>query len=237
MKDWKEQLAARIPEAAFSKNQLVHKGVIARLVDFGEVDFLADDNAIYVHEDLWRMNESLVTSRLKSKFGLTSGRVFARKTNVQKIDLARAKAFIKSHHLLQWGGGQIAFALVLDEEIIGVAVFSKPRNMVYENPPFYSAVLIRFACQMGLSVVGGLDKLLQHYFKTYAVKEIITYIDNDWSDGSSFEKVGFEKISHTGPLYFEIDPLTLERKKAVSEHAEQTIKSSGSIKMKLSLNS
>jgi hypothetical protein len=74
---------------------------------------------------------------------------------------------------------------------------------------------------------------MQHYFRSKQVDEIITYVDKDWSDGSSFARIGFEKIEDAGPRMFEYDPIQEERIPINQVSKKDVIHSSGSIKMRM----
>jgi hypothetical protein len=61
--------------------------------------------------------------------------------------------------------------------------------------------LNRFCNKSGFSVVGGASKLLNFFFEVYNPKRIISYSDKDWSKGSLYERLGFEKIHESNPDY------------------------------------
>jgi hypothetical protein len=71
--------------------------------------------------------------------------------------------------------------------------------------------LIRFCCKSGVTVTGGLSKLMSHFCEYKKAGDIMTYIDKQFSNGDSFIKAGFVKHSETAPLYFLVNKKTYER--------------------------
>jgi len=236
MVSWKQQLIKSLPSYTLQDDLLLFEGIKAQLISVNETIENKNDIDFIVHQDWWESRPKVLISRIESKFGRIQNRLFARKLKLEKLTLPESKKFINEHHLMGWGGGQVSYALVNSEEIIAVAAFSKGRKMKYENPPYVSAELIRFACKRGVHVVGGLDKLIQHYFRSKVVDEIITYVDKDWSDGSSFSQIGFELISESGPMQFEYDRALKTRVKLTDGTENPIIHSLGSLKMRLRRN-
>ena len=71
--------------------------------------------------------------------------------------------------------------------------------------------LIRFATLQGYVVVGGMNKLLKAFIKEHQPDDIMSYADRDWSDGRSYDKLGFTKNENNLPQSFYINLKTLER--------------------------
>ncbi|MEY4539351.1 MAG: hypothetical protein RLZZ306_1108 [Bacteroidota bacterium] len=98
-------------------------------------------------------------------------------------------------------------------KLIAVATFSGGRTMkVGERTGKRSYELIRFASLKGFVVVGGMDKLLKTFIKEHNPDDIMSYADRDWSDGRSYDKLGFIKTENSTPQLFYINPKTFERK-------------------------
>jgi hypothetical protein len=65
--------------------------------------------------------------------------------------------------------------------------------------------LFRFCNKLNTTVIGGADKLLKYFIKTYKPNEIISYADRRWSQGQLYKKLGFEFIHNSKPNYFYIN--------------------------------
>lgn len=151
--------------------------------------------------------EGLICSRL----GLNKT-IFARKCNIQKISKEEAAKFLTHYHL--FGSTQSAFnyGLIHNNELIAIASFSKGRKMNRLQIHERSYELIRFCCKNGISVSGGLSKLVNHFVNEKKAGDVMTYVDKQLSDGKSFLKAGFKKHSETEAAYFLVNRITFERK-------------------------
>lgn len=212
-----------------------------------------DIRVIHLWEDVWQTKRSIVESRLMSLFG-KSETIPARLTQVQRIDKPTLDKFLINNHLQSKVNAKLKYGLflpsryfrviqnekVLQENInkeaflVAVASFSNAKKIVREGQEYRSYELIRFANHKGFTVVGGLNKLLKMFIDEHAPDDIMTYADADWSDGSNYEKIGFERIELTPPLTFELDNETFTRKLA-DENSKTKIYNSGNWKFLMKL--
>ncbi|MES2559045.1 MAG: hypothetical protein V4590_04860 [Bacteroidota bacterium] len=165
---------------------------------------------IHLWEDVYIKNKTLVEARLLSLIGVRS-RIHARKTTIMRIDKQQAEDFLNTHHLQQYVSAYYKYALVLNDEIVAVATFSKSRVMQDGAVPYRSYELIRFASKTGTTVTGGLGKLLNHFIEQHHPAHLMTYADRDWSTGEGYVKLGFTETSRTPPQLFWVDIETYER--------------------------
>lgn len=165
---------------------------------------------IHLWEDVWITRRSQVLSRIKSFLGLNQ-RVYARNTTVCKIIRLEAEPFIEANHLQGYVNARHAFALFHQETIIAVATFSNKRRMKEKGEDYYSAELIRFATKQGITVTGGLSKLIKHYLDTYKPNDLMSYADRDWSLGTGYLSAGFTLVGHTPPQQIYVQPETYQR--------------------------
>lgn len=98
-----------------------------------------------------------------------------------------------------------------EEVLVAVASFSGGKKILRDKQMYRSFELIRFANVLDYTVVGGLDKLLKAFTKEVFPDDIMTYADRDWSNGRSYERLGFERVGSTPPQTFFVNPLTFER--------------------------
>jgi hypothetical protein len=99
------------------------------------------------------------------------------------------------------------------EKLVAVASFSSLKTYWRTQKPCRSAELIRFCNLLNCTVVGGLDKLLKTFIEETNPDDLMTYADRDWSDGRSYQRLGFELIEQTHPQAFWVDSQTFERHK------------------------
>ena len=151
-----------------------------------------------------------IASIILSKLNLNKT-IFARNCSVQKIDKTTAAEFFNSWHFFDSTSSAYNYGLFHKNELIGAASFSKGRQMNRLQSGSQSFELIRFWCNSGITVTGGLSKLMSHFCEDKKAGDIMTYIDKQFSNGDSFIKAGFVKHSETPPLFFLVNKRTYER--------------------------
>jgi hypothetical protein len=151
-----------------------------------------------------------IASIILSKLNLNKT-IFARNCSVQKIDKTSASEFFNTWHFFDSTSSAYNYGLFHKNELIGAASFSKGRKMNRLQSGSQSFELIRFCCKSGVTVTGGLSKLMSHFCEDKKAGDIMTYIDKQFSNGDSFIKAGFVKHSETPPLYFLVNKKTYER--------------------------
>ncbi len=162
-----------------------------------------DIKKVHIWEDHWLLRKEIVQARINSLFNLTT-RVFARKTTIIKLHKPELLAFLKENHLNEPANGKFKYGLLFGDELVAVALFSASCPIHRGDEVFKSHQLIRFCNKNGLTVVGGLSKLIAHFIKEQSPEDIMTYADLDWSNGGGYIKIGFEKIGELAPQPFSI---------------------------------
>jgi hypothetical protein len=155
---------------------------------------------IHIFEDEWLHKQDIVKSRLMNILGLTSNKIYARKTVVREIDSTIAKKFCYSNHIQGYVNSKYKIGLYYDGELVSVMLFNlirKNKTILIDN----QIELVRFCNKLNTSVIGGADKLLKYFIKTYKPKEITSYADRRWSQGDLYNKLGFTFVHHSKPNY------------------------------------
>lgn len=104
--------------------------------------------------------------------------------------------------------------------LVAVATFSNARIFTHGNAPFRSHELIRFASLIDTNVVGGLDKLVHAFMREKDPDDIMSYADLEWSDGTSYLKLGFEERDITPPAKVFLQKDELSRRTRLSAAVE-----------------
>ena len=191
---------------------------------------------IHLWEDQWHSKTDIIKARLLSLLQ-KSDTISARLTQVQRIDKPTLNLFLAQNHLNVTTNTKFKYGLYLPKRyfrilenpknqfseqviqhqldtehlLVAVASFSSAKTIIRDKTPFRSYELIRFANLKGFNVVGGFDKLLKAFCKEQNPDDIMTYVDRDWSDGHSYQKLGFEMVDETPPMLIWIDSETHER--------------------------
>jgi len=162
--------------------------------------------------------------------------IFARNCKVEKIEKKTATEFFNKFHFHGATASAYNYSLFYKDDLIGAASFSKGRNMNRLPKGKQSFELIRFCCKSGITVTGGLSKLMKHFYLERKAGDIMTYVDKQFSNGDSFIKAGFKIHSETPPLNFIVNKKTFERSplkenEKFDEDLFYKVQNSGNIKM------
>lgn len=198
-----------------------------------------EKRCIHLDEDIWLNKGRLVLNRILNKIGQTQ-RIHARKGVVARIDKRTTIDFLEEHHLHAPLPGKYRYGLFVNGELLSIAVFSGARLMRHTKG-YRSFECIRFCTKQCYNIVGGLSKLLKAFCRDFNPNDIMTYVDRDWSNGNSYEKMGFERSGKTAPQVYVVDrrshhriPYTSELADALTDECSQDsylVANSGSLKM------
>lgn len=165
---------------------------------------------VQLWEDVWLTRPLQVISRICSMLGVNR-KVHGRKTNIINITQPQADQFLDNFHLQGRAKARYHYALEADGLMVAVASFSGKRKMTRKHADYTSVELIRFANAEGITVQGGLSKLIKHLIKAITPNDIMTYADMDWSYGKGYAKLGFELSAQTSACEIWLDQRSLIR--------------------------
>lgn len=155
---------------------------------------------ISVFSDLWESKREIIQRMIAHKLGMAAGKEFARNLNICSVDSQEANDFLRKYHIQGSTGASYRYGLRKGKDLCAIMTFSKPRvgiGKFRDN----TAELVRYATKY--NVVGGASRLLAHFRKNHTeFTDIISYSDNEWSQGAMYEKLGFEMIQEHLPSYF-----------------------------------
>ena len=154
---------------------------------------------IHIFEDEWLYKRDIIKSRLKNIFGLTENKIYGRKCVIKEVTSKDSKDFLDNNHIQGNINTTINIGLYYNNKLVSLMTFNKPRLGIGTN--FNGYELSRFCNKLDTTVIGGADKLLKYFIKTYNPKEIISYADRRWSQGNLYEKIGFTKKNINKPNY------------------------------------
>jgi hypothetical protein len=169
-----------------------------------------DEMRISVALDQLVRREQQIFSIIRSKLQLNK-KIFARKCTIKKINVTYAKLFLDAHHLMAYATAAFHYGLFSNDDLMAVAAFSKGRRMDRLPADKRSFELVRFCCKDGITVTGGLSKLITHFITEKQPGDIMTYVDKQWSYGSGYLKCGFKLIGETKKQEFIVNKSTFER--------------------------
>ncbi|MCL2098627.1 MAG: hypothetical protein FWH23_07730 [Bacteroidales bacterium] len=165
---------------------------------------------VHLWEDVYVRQTPLAQSRICALLG-NSERIFARNTEVRRIDQSVLNDFLNIHHLQGSTQAKYKYGLFHEGVLMAVASFSAVRPLPRNGKMHQSYELIRFANRSGYTVTGGLSKLLNAFIAEVRPDDIMTYADRDWSIGQSYEQLGFTCVADTPPQAFLVHPQSMVR--------------------------
>ena len=160
-----------------------------------------------IYEDWWLRKPEVVKSKILSILKI-SKRIYGRHCEVRKINKTEADIFLNNNHIYGSTVSKVKYGIYYEGNLYAVATFASQRQF---RDGSRSAELLRYCSKNGFSVIGGLDKLLKAYIKTYTPDSIMTYVNKDWGRGEAFLKLGFEKIAGKPPITFYVNIKTGKR--------------------------
>ena len=146
---------------------------------------------------------------IEYKLVSSAEKIFARKCSVEvDISLTREdRRFIEDNHILgysRFSNIVSVVRLVYKNEVVGMGLFSR----VSED----TAELKRLAFCYGRSIPGGASKILSAFFKNHDnFNKVITFSDNDLSEGSVYDKIGFSVIDKSSSNIVFFHPKTFKK--------------------------
>lgn len=155
-------------------------------------------------EDEWRDKRMIVESMIRHRLGVVDKRVGARTLVVKELDSSEQRFFFNLSHLAGYTQAKVTFGLCDDNEVLAALSLRTPRQEKYEN----CYEIARFALRPGVSVSGGLGRLLGHvkrYSIDHGMSSIMTYVDRRIGDGHGYVSCGFKNVGNTGVDYWYTD--------------------------------
>jgi len=167
---------------------------------------LCESNGIqllHIFEDEWMFKKDIVKSIIRAKLGLTTNKIFARKTIVKEIESKECSKFLESNHIQGNVGAKIKIGLFYGSELISIMTFGKKRLAMGNKTNVEGEYeMLRFCNKLNTSIIGGASKLLAYFMKTYNPKSILTYADRRYSRGELYSHLGFIFSGNSKPSYF-----------------------------------
>lgn len=153
---------------------------------------------ITIFGDEWILKKDQVKGYLSAILGKKSQTIGARKCAVIKYG---AKNLSEKWHL-QGSSNGTELALEYQGQVVAGAIFGK-KNASRGGGLDGEYELLRYCVVPGISVPGGLSKLIKIFVtNTNDCKQITSYSDNRWSDGQLYKSTGFIKASEGPQSYW-----------------------------------
>lgn len=160
-----------------------------------------DIQLIHVFEDEWKYNSDIVKSRIANILGVTSKRIYARKTEIREVSSSDASKFLDANHIQGKCPSKHKIGLYYNDELISLMTFGSYRIVTGLKSVQNAYELIRFCNAKDTTVIGGASRLLKYFIRTYKPSEVMSYSCRRWSVGNLYKSLGFEYVHSSGPSY------------------------------------
>ena len=158
-----------------------------------------------IHIWEWELRDELLCNRLNNWIlnlcNSNKTRIFARKCDIRSVDASEEKLFLNTYHLQGYQRSEVCYGLYYNNELIQLMSFCKPRyNKKYEWE------LLRLCTKYSYSVIGGANKLLKSFIRSYSPKSIISYCDLSKFTGNVYTDMGFKLRKFSEPQIIWYNP-------------------------------
>ena len=126
---------------------------------------------IHIYDYMYDKSKNIYHSIIRSKLGFNS-KVYARKCEMRLVSNYEEKSFLNQYHLQGYTPSKYCFGLYYNNELLTLCSFGTSR--FNKN---YKFELIRNCTKSGITVVGGLSKLINHFKHTIDKNPILCYSD------------------------------------------------------------
>jgi len=158
---------------------------------------------LHIFENEWITKKDIVKSIIKAKLGLTTNKIFARKTIVKEISTSECSEFLNNNHIQGSVGAKVKIGLFYNNELVSVMTFGKKRLAMGNKTNVEGEYeMLRFCNKLNTSIIGGASKLFTYFLKTYKPLHITTFADRRYSNGNLYKQLGFMFTGNTKPNYW-----------------------------------
>lgn len=155
-----------------------------------------EQNIRLIHIWEWELHNSFekLSKWLLNELNTCKSHIFAKNCTIKRVPLDDEKIFLNDYHLQGYTKSDIALGLYLDDELIQIMTFGKPRFTKK-----YEYELIRLCTKYDYAVVGGAQRLFTNFIKDYDPTSIISYCDFSKFSGSVYERIGMRYVNRSKP--------------------------------------
>lgn len=144
-----------------------------------------------IWEDDWHQRREVVEKHVANVLGVSVlQRISARQTEVVEVTTEQAKNFFEANHIQGFVGSGVYLSLQHLGELVACASFRK-RGEDYELTRYATSNLVR----------GGHSKLVTYFERHWEYRNLITFADLTYGDGSLYRTTGWVEDGTVSPDY------------------------------------
>lgn len=163
---------------------------------------LANDSGyklIHITDYEWNNKQEIIKSLIKTNLGLNI-KIPARKCDIRMVSKTEEKTFLNEYHIQGYISSKYSYGLYFDEQLVMIITIGLSRFTSK-----YEFELLRMCCKSGITIVGGVSKIISKVKKDLPNTTILSYCDLSKGNGNGYEKSGFILDSVSSPGYIWTD--------------------------------
>lgn len=157
-------------------------------------------NIIQIWEDDWKYKRDIIKSIILNKIGKNFHKIYARNCDIRIVSNVDCKLFLELNHLQGYTRSSINIGLYNNDMLVSLMTFGKRK---INNKDQFE--LIRFCNKLNTTVVGSASKLFKYFLKNYNFNQVVSYSNNDISNGDLYKKLGFTNTTDPTINYYWCD--------------------------------
>jgi len=162
---------------------------------------------IWEHDWVNVIKKEIIKSMVLNRLKLNKIKIYARKCKIKEVLGKEYKQFMIENHIQGYSPATIKLGLYFEDKLVACMSFSNLRvNMGGKNKDKSEWELVRYCTLKNTNIIGGASKLLKYFEINYKPKSVISYADNDYSDGNLYKQLGFESKGFTNLSYIYYNP-------------------------------
>lgn len=158
---------------------------------------------IHIFEDEWFEKQQIIKSIIiqKTQKSLCET-IYARKCKIQYVDNITSSRFLEENHLQGPCKAKYNIGLFFNNQLVQLMTIGKPRYEKIQNNQWE---IYRLCTKTFTNVIGGTQRLFAFFIKQFNPDTVISYSDNRYFTGKTYEYLGFKFVQYTQPNYFYVD--------------------------------
>lgn len=174
------------------KKQIELGGTTLHLLPFGQsFKGISSQDEFVIYNDLYLKQPNFFTDQVLKRTG-NINEVDASKAKVKEISKDIFEAFCSQNHFKKGTNSKLRYGLFLDDRLLIVAGFSKPKKAYQNDRKILKADLYRVVFRNTTVVTNGLTKLVNYFMNNYGVTELTASVSNEFENISDYLNTGFK---------------------------------------------
>ncbi len=131
-------------------------------------------------------------------------RLYARKLTVKEVPSKEERDFLEAYHKQGYVASEYAIGLYLENELVQIETFGKPRIEIQNRSVNHDWELLRECSKKDYYILGGKSRLLKHFENEKHPLSLLSYCSlTEGFDGHSYIACGFTEINRDTSYHYE----------------------------------